>query len=97
MKQLTLMLFPFFLLLASCHQHPDYLSISKASLSKELIKTKADSGLLILLKDSKAVAKINLVLKDSLYKESHEQVFQTKRDMGTLLSPAYLITTSEFI
>ena len=72
-------------------------SISKEVLSKELLETKADSGLLILLKDSKAVAKVNLVLKDGLYKESNEQVFQTKRDMGTLLSPAYLMAASDFI
>lgn len=72
-------------------------SISKEILSKELIETKADSGLLILLKDSKAVAKVNLVLEDSLYKESNEQAFQTKRDMGTLLSPAYLMAASDFI
>ena len=85
------------LFLTSCHQHPDYPSISRASLSKELIETKADSGLLILLKDSKAVAKVNLVLEDSLYKEGDKQVFQTKRDMGTLLSPAYLMAASDFI
>ena len=72
-------------------------SVSKEVLSKELIETKADSGLLILLKDSKAVAKVNLVLEDSLYKESNEQVFQTKRDMGTLLSPAYLMAISDCV
>ena len=72
-------------------------SISKEILSKELIETKADSGLLILLKDSKAVAKVNLVWEDSLYKESNEQAFQTKRDMGTLLSPAYLMAISDCV
>lgn len=72
-------------------------SISKEVLSKELIETKADSGLLILLKDSKAVAKVNLILEDNLYKESYEQVFQTKRNMGTLLAPAYLMAASDFI
>ena len=60
MKHLTLILFSFFLL-TSCHQLPDYPSLSKSSLSKELIETKADFGLLILLKDSKAVAKANLI------------------------------------
>ena len=50
-----------------------------------------------LIKDSKAVAKVNLVLEDSLYKESNEQVFQTKRDMGTLLSPAYLMAISDCV
>lgn len=96
MKHLHLFIIISFLLL-SCHQLPDYLSLSKSSLYKELIKTKADSGLLILLKDSKAVAKVNLVLEDSLYKEGDKQVFQTKRDMGTLLAPAYLMAASDFI
>lgn len=72
-------------------------SISKEVLSKELLETKADSGLLILLKDSKAVAKVNLVLEDSLYKESNEQAFQTKRDMGTLFSPVYLMAISDCV
>ena len=95
MKQIyTLLLL---VILTSCHQLPDYSSISKSSLSKELIETKADSGLLILLKDSKAVAKVNLILEDNLYKESYEQVFQTKRNMGTLLAPAYLMAASDFI
>ena len=49
------------------------------------------------LNDDKAVAKVNLVLEDSLYKESNEQVFQTKRDMGTLLSPAYLMEISDCV
>ena len=96
MKHLTLIILSF-LLLTSCHQQPDYPTISKASLSKELIEVKADSGLLILLKDRKAVAKVYLVLEDSLYKESNEQVFQTKRDMGTLLSPAYLMAISDCV
>ena len=68
----------FSLLLASCHHQPDYPSISQTSLSKELIATKADSGLVILLKDNEVVAQINLIREDSLYKESNEQVFQTK-------------------
>ena len=88
MKQLNLLILVF-LLLASCHQQPDYPSISQSSLSQELTKTKADSGLVILLKDNEVVAQINLIREDSLYKESNEQVFQTKRDMGTLLSPIY--------
>lgn len=96
MKHLTLIILSL-LFLTSCHELPDYPSLSKSSLSKELIETKADSGLLTLLKDSKVVTKVNLVLEDSLYKESYEQVFQTKRDMGTLLSPAYLMAASESI
>ena len=85
------------LLLTSCQQRSNIQSISKSSLSKELIETKADSGLLILLKDSKTVAKVNLVWENSHYKEGTEQTFQTKRDMGTLLSPAYLMAASESI
>ena len=60
MKLLTLIILSLFLL-TSCHHLPDYPSISRASLSKELIETKADSGMLILLKDSKVVAKANLI------------------------------------
>lgn len=56
MKHLTFIILSI-LFLSSCHQHPDYPFLSKSSLSKKLIETKADSGLLILLKDSKAVAK----------------------------------------
>ena len=97
MKHLTLILFSISLLLASCQQRSNIQSLSKSSLSKELIETKADSGLLILLKDSKTVAKVNLILEDSLYKEGNEQVFQTKRDMGTLLSPAYLMAISDCV
>ena len=96
MKQLNLLILAF-LLLASCQQGTDFQSISGVSLAKELIETKADSGLLILLKDSKAVAKVNLILEDNFYKEGNEQVFQTKRDMGTLLAPAYLMAASESI
>ena len=96
MKQLNLLILAF-LLLASCQQGTDFQSISGVSLAKELIETKADLGLVILLKDSKAVAKVNLILEDNLYKESNEQVFQTKRNMGTLLAPAYLMAASDFI
>ena len=96
MKQLNLLILAF-LLLASCQQGTDFQSISGVSLAKELIETKADSGLLILLKDSKAVAKVNLILEDNFYKEGNEQVFQTKRDMGTLLLSAYLMAASDFI
>ena len=96
MKHFYLFIF-ILLLLTSCHQQLDYPSISKDALSKELIEAKADSGLLILLKDCKTVAKVNLVFEDSLYKESNGQVFQMKRVMGTLLSPAYLMAISDRI
>ena len=77
------------LLFASCHRQPDYPSIAQSSLSKELIETKADSGLVILLKDNEVVAQINLIWEDGVYKEGNAQTFQIKRDMGTLLSPIY--------
>ena len=85
------------LLLTSCQQNNDFQPVAELSLAKELMEVKADSGLLILLKDCKTVAKVNLVLEDSLYKESNGQVFQTKRDMGTLLSPAYLMAISDSV
>ena len=74
---------------ASCHHQPDYPSISQISLSKELTETKADSGLVILLKDNEVVAQINLIWEDGVYKEGNAQTFQIKRDMGTLLSLIY--------
>lgn len=74
---------------ASCHRQPDYPSISQTSLSKELIETKADSGLVILLKDNEVVAQTNLIWEDGTYKEGNNQAFSAKRDMGTLLSPFY--------
>ena len=95
MNYINFLILLFFL--TSCQQNGDFQSVAKSSLSKKLIETKADSGLLILLKDSKAVAKVNMILEDSLYKESNEQVFQTKRDMGTLLSPAYLMAISDCV
>ena len=79
----------FSLLLASCQRGTDYPSISHSSLSKELIETKADSGLVILLKDNEVVAQINLIWEDGVYKKGNAQTFQIKRDMGTLLSPIY--------
>ena len=78
-----------FLYLSSCHRQPDYPSIAQSSLSQELIATKADSGLVILLKDNEVVAQINLIWEDGLYKEGNAQTFQIKWDMGTLLSPIY--------
>ena len=83
-------------ILLSCRQ-PDYPSIAQSSLSQELIATKADSGLVILLKDNEVVAQINLIWEDGVYKEGNAQTFQIKRDMGTLLSPAYLMAASESI
>ena len=78
-----------FLSLISCQRGTDYPSIAQSSLSQELIATKADSGLVILLKDNEVVAQINLIWEGGVYKEGNAQTFQIKRDMGTLLSPIY--------
>ena len=51
MKYLNLFIIVLRLHLTSCHQQMDYPSLFKSSLSKEMIETKLDSGLLILLKD----------------------------------------------
>ena len=80
---------PFLLFLVVCQREKNFQSISQTSLSKELIETKADSGLVILLKDNEVVAQINLIWEDGIYKEGNAQTFQIKRDMGTLLSPIY--------
>ena len=87
----------FSLLLASCQRGTDYPSISQTFLSQELIETKADSGLVILLKDNEVVAQINLIWEDGVYKECNAQTFQIKRDMGTLLSPIYLMEALPYI
>lgn len=83
----------FFLLLViitSC-QRNDLQSISKEVLSKELTEVQADSGLVILIKDNEIAAKVNLISDNGIYKEGDEQSFQTKRDMGTLLSTACMM------
>ena len=85
------------LLFASCHRQPDYPSIAQSSLSQELIATKADSGLVILLKDNEVVVQINLIWEDGVYKEGNAQTFLAKRDMGTLLSPIYLMEALPYI
>lgn len=84
MKQIS----TFFLLLVlitSC-QREDLQTISKEVLSKELTEVQADSGLVILIKDNEIAAKVNLISDNEIYKEGDEQTFQTKRNMGTLLS-----------
>lgn len=89
MKQIS----TFFLLLAfllSC-QGNNLQTITKEILSKELAEIQADSGLVILIKDNEITAKVNLISDNGIYKESNEQTFQTGRDMGTLLSTAYMI------
>ena len=83
----------FFLLLVilpSC-QRNNLQTITKEILSKELAEIQADSGLVILIKDNEITAKVNLISDNGIYKESNEQTFQTGRDMGTLLSTAYMI------
>lgn len=95
MKQIS----TFFLLLAfllSC-QRNNLQTISKEILSKELAEVQADSGLVILIKDNEITAKVNLISNNGIYKEGNEQTFQTRRDMGTLLSTAYMISALDCI
>ena len=95
MKQIS----TFFLLLAfllSC-QGNNLQTITKEVLSKELAEVQADSGLVILIKDNEITAKVNLISNNGIYKEGNEQTFQTGRDMGTLLSTAYMISALDCI
>ena len=95
MKQITI----FFLLLViitSC-QRNELQTISKEVLSKELTEVQADSGLVILIKDNEIAAKVNLISDNGIYKEDDEQSFQTKRDMGTLLSTACMMAALDCV
>lgn len=95
MKQIS----TFFLLLAfllSC-QGNNLQTITKEVLSKELVEVQADSGLVILIKDNEITAKVNLISNNGIYKEGNEHTFQTGRDMGTLLSTAYMISALDCI
>lgn len=95
MKQIS----TFFLLLViitSC-QRNKLQTISKEVLSKELTEVQADSGLVILIKDNEIAAKVNLISDNGIYKEGDEQSFQTKRDMGTLLSTACMMAALDCI
>ena len=89
MKQINIF-FLLLVLLPSC-QRNNLQTITKEILSKELAEIQADSGLVILIKDNEITAKVNLISDNGIYKESNEQTFQTGRDMGTLLSTAYMI------
>ena len=92
MKQINI-LFLLFILFTSCNQPNFY----RESLLKELTETDADAGLLILLKDNMVEAKISYTQGDGIYKEGNEDVFQMKRDMGTLLSPLYIMSALDSI
>lgn len=95
MKQIS----TFFLLLViitSC-QRNELQTISKEILSKELTEVQADSGLVILIKDNEIAAKVNLISDNGIYKEGDEQSFQTKKDMGTLLSTACMMAALDCI
>ena len=89
MKQINIF-FLLLVLLPSC-QRNNLQTITKEILSKELAEIQADSGLVILIKDNEITAKVNLISDNGIYKESNDQTFQTGRDMGTLLSTAYMI------
>lgn len=83
-------LFLLLVIITSC-QRNELQTISKDVLSKELTEVQADSGLVILIKDNEIAAKVNLISDNGIYKEGDEQSFQTKRDMGTLLSTACMM------
>lgn len=61
-------------------------SVSRESLLKELQETKADAGLLILLKDKEIAVKVNLIQENGMYKEGNEEVFHQPQNTGTLLT-----------
>lgn len=62
-----------------------------------MTETDADSGLLILLKDNEIAAKVNLIKENGIYKEGNEDVFNSRKDMGTLLSPLYIMSALDSI
>ena len=82
MKQINI-LFLLLILFTSCNQPNFY----RESLLKELQETKANSGLLILLKDNEIAAKVNLIKEDSIYKDGNEEVFNQPKNTRTLLTP----------
>ena len=92
MKQTNILIL-LLILFTSCNQPNFY----RESLLKELAETDADSGLLILLKDNEIAAQINLIKVDSIYKDGNDEIFQMKRDMGTLLSPLYILSALDSI
>lgn len=85
------------LVLLPSYQRNNLQTITKEILSKELAEVQADSGLVILIKDNEITAKVNLISNNGIYKEGNEQTFQTGRDMGTLLSTAYMISALDCI
>lgn len=89
-------LFLLLVLLSNC-QRNNLQTITKEILSKELTEVQADSGLVILIKYNEITAKVNLISNNGIYKEGNEQTFQTRRDMGTLLSTAYMISALDCI
>ncbi len=89
-------LFLLLVIITSC-QRNELQTISKEILSKELTEVQADSGLAILIKDNEIAAKVNLISDNGIYKEDDEQSFQTKRDMGTLLSTACMMAALDCI
>lgn len=89
-------LFLLLVIITSC-QRNELQTISKENLSKELTEVQADSGLVILIKDNEIAAKVNLISDNGMYKEGKEQTFQTKKDMGTLLSTACMMAALDCI
>ena len=95
MKQISTF-FLLLVLLSSC-QRNDLQTVSKEALSKELTEVQADSGLVILIKNNEIAAKVNLISDNGQYKDGNEQTYQSKRDMGTLLSTACMMATLDCI
>lgn len=84
------------MIITSC-QRNELQTISKEALFKELTEVQADSGLVILIKDNEITTKVNLISDNEIYKEGDEQIFQNKRDMGTLHSTACMMAALDCI
>lgn len=95
MKRICIVILSFIILI-SC-QSDNLHTITKETLLNELIEVQADSGLVILIKDNEIAAKVNLISDNGIYKEGDGQTFQTKRDMGTLLSTACMMAALDCI
>lgn len=60
---------------------------AKRVLLHELKKIKADSGLVLIMKDSEIVTKVNLILENKKYKDGDTNVFNQPRYIGGLIYP----------
>ena len=71
--------------------------VSEEILQEELRQVKADAGLLLLVKDSQVVVKTNLVLIDTVYRKGPQEIFSKSVNIGTLLSPVFLMLALDSI